>query len=511
MRNKVGTVGLSIQFIQDEKNHCPKKQIYVCIGNGKKNLAFFKKNLKELKQFIHEQFNEDTFFIEGSEIRSFFLADLKHIWENSFISGEEEIPHSPPIIIQQFQLPINSFSISELNNILESDRLEQSLTSIYDSQLQININNYCEENQIDVNENSDEINEISLINNDWIISSESDQDFSPIDEEESESSEEESEEEPTDSDDLYSSDELSPESDDEGNFDEGTFEDHNIINEDDELGQKCPFCGKDLCGLREYTCRESKELNLPKHKIVIKHWIGIQVKYFCILHASQRCMERILFYFGGNDQKKVREIRNELVRYKLVRSSWNFRDYNNRLYPQMIFGDEVRKILNNIYKWTKNISWITDQNIKILRYWRSVHRMLHLKSEEIKSYNSNFSSIRQLIDKFINLMISNFGKEIIQYYFHFIDFHFIEILREGISLCLYQQQGVEHSHSLHKQIQRSMSSNEAGAHKTPSSHQILLRQLRIMVLENKIFDDEIQIDNEWLIDNMIESDLFEFQ
>ena len=135
---------------------------------------------------------------------------------------------------------------------------------------------------------------------------------------------------------------------------------------------------------------------------------------------------------------------------------------------------------------------------------------VNLKTHEIK----NIIELNQVnliisdIDKLISHIIKYYGRESIQFYFHYIDFHFIEIIESGISLCLVQQQAVEHSHSVHKSVQRNMTSNESGFHRTPSFCQILMRQMRIFVLENNIFKNEIDGEIDFIYRNLLNEEDF---
>ena len=185
----------------------------------------------------------------------------------------------------------------------------------------------------------------------------------------------------------------------------------------------------------------------------------------------------------------------------LVRKSWKFRvNYNGKYYPQMMFGGEIKKILKNIDNWFDCFYWLKEEERIIIDEWKKIFDILHLTTEEIIKLikNDKIPEIRIQIDSFIEHLISKFGREIIQFYFHYIDFHFLDIIKDGVSLCNISNQGLEHSHSLHKNIQRCMTSNDSSHHHTPSSHQILLRQLRIFITENNIIDSQQTINEEEL-------------
>ena len=82
--------------------------------------------------------------------------------------------------------------------------------------------------------------------------------------------------------------------------------------------------------------------------------------------------------------------------------------------------------------------------------WATIHQLIHTKQEEIAELLENIDDALYKIDNFINATISRYGKEIIQFYFHLIDFHYISIIKYGVSLQLVQNQGFEHYHAVHK-------------------------------------------------------------
>lgn len=86
-----------------------------------------------------------------------------------------------------------------------------------------------------------------------------------------------------------------------------------------------------------------------------------------------------------------------------------------------------------------------------------------------------------------------FNIEWLFYYTHIIDAHLLNLLHQGINLPRISMQGFEHSHCIHKQVQRDSTSNESGYHKTPSSHQIMLRQLRLF--EYHSIEDSYNLEN----------------
>ena len=264
----------------------------------------------------------------------------------------------------------------------------------------------------------------------------------------------------------------------EQNYDE----DLHFINEKSKsINYKCYCCGKNLKEIREHTFNESCRQHLFSKKLTVRHWLGINVKYFCLLHCSQRCVERLLFSFCFNDEIKVSALIKVLVQKKIVRKSWKFNANNNILYPQMLFGGEAEKITLNYKEWATLIPWFKEYEVLKKKVYKIIHQN---PNEQIDQ-----KLIRKKIDIFIFTLISRFGREAIQFYFHIIDFHFIDMYDEGISLPILQQQGFEHSHSLHKTVQKNMTSNESAFHCTPSSHQIFFRQMRIFVIENEIFID----------------------
>ena len=60
---------------------------------------------------------------------------------------------------------------------------------------------------------------------------------------------------------------------------------------------------------------------------------------------------------------------------------------------------------------------------------------MNMKSTEISTLNeSEFSKIRVTIDEFIDTLISVYGRSSVQHYFHIIDFHLIDVLKDGICL-----------------------------------------------------------------------------
>ena len=99
--NEKGNVGLSVQLLEEKENQDPHKVIYVCIGNGKENITFFENNLLEHRDFCNQL--NDEFDVDGTKIEMFFLADLKHLWENSYYFNELEPP--PKIILFPQLLP----------------------------------------------------------------------------------------------------------------------------------------------------------------------------------------------------------------------------------------------------------------------------------------------------------------------------------------------------------------------------------------------------------------------
>ena len=428
MRNDVGNIGLSIQILENENNQDPNSQIYLAIGDGKENLEFFEKNLQVLKEFCSlEMINNRYKYSDQVTIESFFLADLKHIWENSYYVQTELslTPNSP-----HYQLSTTSNLSQKELLLLERSEREEGMFDHDD----------FEESDSDVSTESEE-EEIKI----------------------------------------------------------------------DDPSHKCPMCGKTLDEIRELTYKETIEFHFTPPLKTLKHWLGIDVKYFCVLHCVQRCTERIIYHFAHNNQSQANKIQKIFTAQKLVRKSWKFSIKScGKLYPQMLFGGEIKKILENIDNWFPCFPWLKEEDKEILIGWKKIHKLLHVKSQKIREYieNENFIKLREKINNFIGKIISRFGRDILQFYFHYIDYHFLAIIANGISLSSVQNQGVEHSHSLHKNIQRSMSSNDSGVHKTPSSHQILLRQLRIFVLENNI-NVEQNSNVDILIDTFIDDDIFD--
>ena len=432
--NNIGNVGLAVQILDEIDNQMPENQIYLCIGNGKEDLSFFEKNLSHIKEFC-SSFVDNSFTISDVTFESFFLADLKHLWENCTIKCIE--------IRSEFT---DNFVVSPPSSSLNEEEL-----SLYNKSQ----------------------NEVIL---------------------------------------------LTRADDDDYNSDADTEDSENELNENSEMifddfdqniSHRCHMCGLNLKQFRENTRKKMEELEQPIPSISVMHWIGVNVKYFCILHCAQRCMERIFFHFGMNDKLKTYKIERALKGLGLIRKKWKFSEtYSNRRYPQMIFGTEVQKILNNVDKWFIQLPWLSTEDREIIDQWVEVYKILNFQTEKLESLieqDDGFSPFREKIDRFVSSLISRFGKESIQFYFHFIDYHVIDILKEGRSLCLVQNQGFEKSHSLHKSIQKNMCSNESGFHKTPSYLQILMRQLRILHIKNRICDLNIN----QFIDTLIDDPLFD--
>ena len=434
----IGDVGFAVQVLEESDNQLPEKQIYLCIGNGKENKQFFQKNLLHLKKFCSQNFVDDKFIFENYIFESFFLADLKHIWENSHICKTTRSNEEENLLIENnFHLLNSSLTDEELIIYEHSQSEHQDL-------------------EIELIEFSDKINddhERDIVFDEEILS----KDF-----------------------------------------------------ESDGICQKCPFCGKLLKEIRAKTRAETVNSNSIFTSVEVRHWIGIRIKYFCILHCSQRCTERIFFLFALNDKKKIDQIEKILKEKKIMRDKWGFKEKYNRWYPQMIFGTEVDRILNNIDEWFTHLKWLTIEDKLIIDQWAEIYKLIHMKSCEIQEINQ-WEPIQSKIDQFISNLIRRFGRESVQFYFHFIDYHFVEIIKEGLSLCVVQNQGLEKSHSIHKLVQMNMTSNESGFHKTPSFTQIMMRQLRIFVLENKIFDGDLPISNEleFIINGFVDDPLFD--
>ena len=92
--NNCGNVGISIQLLEKEGNQDPHRVMYTCIGNGKENRAFFENHLKSHRKFC-SKFVNDEYSIEEITIKNFFLADLKHLWENSYEFSNPAFDNQP--------------------------------------------------------------------------------------------------------------------------------------------------------------------------------------------------------------------------------------------------------------------------------------------------------------------------------------------------------------------------------------------------------------------------------
>ena len=426
--NNCGNVGVSIQLLEDSGNQDPHRVMYICIGNGKEDLSFFQSHMKK-HQIFCSKLIEDKYYVDQTTITNFFLADLKHLWENCYLFEGNKVlqrPLFPGLLPFESDCHTNEFSIMENS---ESD-LDGLLT------------------------HSD------ISNSDQLMENEIESDYD---------------------------------------------DDDDVINYNG-VYRKCLCCGKNQEEIREFSHKESLKFKKTLPQITVKHWLGIPVKFFCLLHCSQRCTERILFLISQNDESKCTKITDVLKNLNIIRKTWNFRwTRSGRFYPQMIFGDEVRLLFSKLDQFFAKLKWLKKRDIDLLQYWKIVYDRLHLTSKEIQTLqmDNQLDSIQLEIDQMIFHMIKFYGRESIQFYFHYIDFHFIDMIKSGISLCIVQQQAVEHSHSLHKTIQRNMSSNESGFHRTPSFYQIFMRQMRIFVIENNLLEnilDELNFINNLVID-----------
>ena len=139
------------------------------------------------------------------------------------------------------------------------------------------------------------------------------------------------------------------------------------------VNRKCLCCGKDQNSIREWTHKESLKYKKKMPKIKVRHWLGISVEYFCLLHCSQRYTERILFIISQNDESKCSKIAEELKKLKMIRSSWNFRQTKSgRFYPQFIFGEEVKSILDNWSLFLSKLPWLNKWDKKLFKFWEIV-------------------------------------------------------------------------------------------------------------------------------------------
>ena len=254
------------------------------------------------------------------------------------------------------------------------------------------------------------------------------------------------------------------------------------------ISHQCHHCGKKLKEIRAETRIEAIANKSKILKVNVCHWLGIKVKYFCILHSAQRCTERIIFLFGMNDPNKVKKIEEVFHAFKLVRSKWSFFTQFNRHYPRMVFGGEVENIIQNSDLWFPRLTWLGKEEKKIIELWGEVLTIMNIRIDQLnkKIMEGEMDSLQDIVDSFISALTYQYGKESLQFYLHFIDFHLVDILREGMSLCIVQNQGLEKTHSIHKLVQKNMSSNEAGFHQTSSSTQIMMRQLRLFIHQKEI-------------------------
>ena len=127
------------------------------------------------------------------------------------------------------------------------------------------------------------------------------------------------------------------------------------INEKEEVSCLCCFCGKTLSQIRQKTFKEEQELGEITRSVISKHWLGMGIKGFCILHCNQRCFERILYHFGKNDECKINLIVQTFISFKLVREGWKFKKKGMKLYPKMLKGTEVLAICMN-FQCGKDVS-----------------------------------------------------------------------------------------------------------------------------------------------------------
>ena len=118
------------------------------------------------------------------------------------------------------------------------------------------------------------------------------------------------------------------------------------IDDKDEISCLCCFCGKNLSQMRQKTFKEERQVGDITPSINTKHWLGMGVKGFCILHCNQRCFERILYHFGKNDACKINLIVQTFISFKLVREGWKFKKQGQKLYPKMLKRTEVLKFFN---------------------------------------------------------------------------------------------------------------------------------------------------------------------
>ena len=97
LHQSIGNVGIAIQLLEETDNQSPDKQCSLCIGNGKENIEFFEKHLSHIKNYLETNFINGTLLISSEtsidlvEINSFFIADLKHVWDTCSVVSVDEI------------------------------------------------------------------------------------------------------------------------------------------------------------------------------------------------------------------------------------------------------------------------------------------------------------------------------------------------------------------------------------------------------------------------------------
>ena len=337
MPKDIGNVGVA--FIATNcstiKTQNPSDYIYICIGNGREDKEFFKKNLTNFRANLNLIMQGGIIQLGSKRVSNLFVADLKHVWENCSIETSPEIQN---------------------NNLFDHFEINEELTNL--------------------------INESQIM------------------------------EEMIDQSDL----DLDPDL-------------------DNEIKKRCCFCGKSLQQFHSSTHKKERETGRISPLIKSVHWLGMEVKGFCILHCDQRCFERILYYFGRNDSTKINLITQTFFSFGLVRKGWKFKKQGRRLYPKMLKGTEVEAICSKFNLWKNSFDWISDDEKKLIKKYKILLSILNLKSEEISILDeTEYEKYRFEIDDFVETIISLYGDNSIQFYYHMIDFHLLDIIRDGIAL-----------------------------------------------------------------------------
>jgi len=263
----------------------------------------------------------------------------------------------------------------------------------------------------------------------------------------------------------------------------------------------CPFCNCKRTERHKFGIWEKRDLTT---------FFGINDVRICILHASQRIVEKLLKLFTfktAEARAKINEIISEDWKIKGVTLTEEPVDDQNELSfnkISMISGTNAAiitakgvELVHKMKNWIEDNAKKVHQNRgifhnllqkdwnaleRIWKCWKKIYDTMHKTSKELKKVN--LEQLQQELRDWGELLSKNFnGSEGVSFYVHIVVEHLVSFLeKKDFSLSQLSNQGLENMHQDHKLIKQRATAQGGGIQRTNPIEQIILRQCRLLLI-----------------------------